>query len=91
MTHRQLGTLKFIQTHEVGMSYIKKFNLTTFGSLFQRGWIKRQGSEVVLTDSGKEEFEKYTRPEPVYRKIEGDVSDRVALMLSLKVNRKGAA
>lgn len=91
MTHRQLGTLKFIQTHEVGMDYVRKFNLTTFGSLFERGWVKRVGNDIELTESGKEEFERYSKPEPVYRKTEGEISDRVALMLSLRVNRKGAA
>lgn len=91
MTHRQLGTLKFIQTHEVGMEYVRKFNLTTFGSLFVRGWIKRNGSDVVLTDLGREVYEQYTRPEPTYRKEEGELSARVSQMLHLRLNSKGAA
>lgn len=94
MTYRQYGTLRYILGHEINAEYVRRFNLTTFGSLLQRGWIKRTGDEIILTEKGLQAFDQYNRALPSYRKYEGELSDRVALMLNLKhqgIVKKGAA
>lgn len=90
MTYRQYGTMRYISGHEIGTEFIKRFNLTTFGSLLQRGWIRRVGDSIELTKKGNEAFEQYTRALPNYRKVEGEISERVRLMLALN-RTKGAA
>lgn len=87
MSHRQYGTLKYIREHIVHTSHVRGLNLTTFGSLFVRGWIVRNGNTIQLTETGEDQFQLYHRAAASFRKHEAELSERVALMLSLKVAR----
>lgn len=87
MSHRQYGTLKYIREHIVHTSHVRTLNLTTFGSLFQRNFIHRNGNLIELTKLGEDQFQLYHRAAASFRKHEGEISERVALMLSLKITR----
>lgn len=85
MSHRQFGTLKYIREHHINTGHVRQLNLTTFGSLFDRGWIKRNGSTIQLTESGEDQYQLYARAQANFRKVEAELSERVALMLSIKM------
>lgn len=84
MSHRQYGTLKYIRSYEVHTDYVGQMNLTTLGSLLQRGWIVRNGTRVALTEQGEQVFEQYNKARVNLRKNAGEVSERVSRMLNLK-------
>lgn len=90
MSHYQFATLKYLRNHDVHIDYVRSLHMGTIGSLLYRGWIQRSGGKVTLTDAGNEAFERYSNSGPNHRKQEGEISERVALMLSLKIS-KGAA
>lgn len=90
MSHLQFGTLKYIRNHDISIDYIRILHMGTFWSLINRGWIQRSGGKIVLTRAGDEAYEQYSNGTANYRQKEGDISERVALMLSLKI-REGAA
>lgn len=90
MSARQFGMLRFISSHNVFIDHVRLFSMTTFGSLCSHGWVERHGNAVGVTRLGAEALLDYERAKPTYRKQEGDISDRVALMLNLK-STKGAA
>lgn len=90
MSHRQFGTLKYIQSYDVHLDYVTQMNLTTLGSLLQRGYVTRNGTRVSLTDKGEKAFEEYSKATVSLRKSTGTISDRVARMLSLR-SLKGVA
>jgi hypothetical protein len=83
MSRNQWGTLRFIATHDVNTQHIRLFNMITLGSLLHRGWVERKLGLIVLTRAGQEVFTEYLRATANYRKQEGDLSERVALMLHL--------
>lgn len=90
MSHYQFATLKYLRNHDVRIVHIRMLHQGTIGSLLSRGYIQRAGASITLTNAGNEAFERYSNGGPNYRKQEGDISERVALMLSLKLNQ-GAA
>lgn len=90
MSHLQFGTLKYIRNHDVSVDYIRILHMGTMYSLISRGWIQRSGGKIVITRAGEDAYELYAQGAPSYRKQEGNISERVALMLSLKT-REGAA
>lgn len=84
MSYRQFGTLKYIRSYDVHAEHIRTFNLTTLGSLLQRGWIHRNGTRILLTGAGEKAFDEYNRATVNLRKHEGELSERVSLMLNIK-------
>lgn len=90
MSHRQFATLRFVQNHDIFVDHVRAMNLTTFGSLLHHGWVQRIGNQIVVTLKGERALDQYTKSGPNYRKIEGPVSQRVSLMLHLRLT-KGAA
>lgn len=93
MSHRQYGTLKYIRHYDIQTDIVRQFNLTTLGSLLQRGWIQRSGTRVTLTAEGEKAFESYRNATVNLRKNgSAEVSERVSLMLNLhSLRKKGAA
>ena len=86
MTHRQYGTMRYIISHVVTTSHVRAYNLTTFGSLLVRGWAVRNGNHIIPTEAGLEAVNQYSHSTITMRKTEGELSERVALLLSLKNN-----
>lgn len=84
MTNLQYGTLKFLLAHEVNVEHLRVYNLTTLGSLIQRGYIQRQGTRISVTESGTQAYQLYHTAGPNYRKREGELSERVRLMLHIR-------
>ena len=82
--------LKFIITHDVNTQHIRLFSQISLGSLLARGWVERRLGNIVATQRGIDAYESYNRATVNYRKRESDVSDRVALMLNLRHDRKTA-
>ena len=84
MSHRQFGTLRYIDNHDISIEYVKMLNLSTFGSLWTRKWITKTGSnKIVLTRNGKQALDQYSRALPSYRKTSGEITERVRLMLHI--------
>lgn len=84
MSHLMFGTLKFIREHDVHTEHVKLYHMGTIGSLLKRGYIARNGTRVILTDKGEQAFDSYYRAGVNYRKTEGEISERVSLMLNLR-------
>ena len=85
MSSFQYGTLKYISTHDINVEYVRMFNQTTFGSLWQHGWVIRVHKKIVLTKEGERALELYSKALPNYRKHLSSLSPRVAIMLELKL------
>jgi len=83
MSSLQFGTLKYLIAHEITVEHLGIYNLTTLGSLIQRGWVERQGSKIAVTKDGQEAYDSYSRGGPNYRLKEGELSERVRLMLHI--------
>ena len=90
MSPLQFGTLKYIRNHDVQVDHVRMLSQMTVGSLLYRGYIQRSGSRITTTKKGDEAFDSYARSDANFRKKDGDISDRVRLMLNLKLNQ-GAA
>ena len=84
MSYRQYGTLRYINSHIVTPDHVGLFNLTTLGSLIVHGWVVRKGNYLSLSAAGSEALDEYSKATANYRKRAGEVSERVALMLSIK-------
>lgn len=85
MTNLQYGTLKYLINHEVSIEDLRIYNLTTLGSLLQRGYLQRQGTKLAVTEKGIEAYQLYHTGGPNYRQREGELSERVRLMLHLRM------
>lgn len=60
----------------------------TLGSLLMRGLVTRSaGHRLVLTDEGRELYNRYTRGGIPTRKVAGPVTDRVAQLLRFQMRR----
>ena len=88
MSFRQYGTLKFINTHDVTLEHVRQFSMSTFGSLWKRGWITKSGIKLVLTKSGSAALEQYSYAMPNYRKDQSaELTQRVREMLHLRLHQ----
>src|SRR5262249_7851626 len=54
MSNLQYGTLRYLIHHEVDVEDLGIYNLSTLGSLIQRGWVERTGSRLSVTVPGME-------------------------------------
>ena len=81
MTHHQLVTLKLIHDHQTSLVKAKKLNMDTLGSLVRRGWIENTKGILLITQSGFDAMQCYTRPRANYRQHPGELTERVAGLL----------
>lgn len=84
MTNLQYGTLRYLIKHNVSMDDLRLYNLSTLGSLLQRKYLERRGDELTVTKEGMEAYLLYHTGGPNYRQHEGELSDRVRLMLHMR-------
>lgn len=89
MSQFQYRTLRYLIGHNATIEELRSFNLTTLGSLLQRGWVKRDGDTVTVTKQGAEAYDSYRLGGPNFKKHEGDLSDRVRLMLHMRAMAVG--
>lgn len=89
MSHFQYRTLRYLIGNNANMEELRTFNLTTLGSLLQRGWVKREGDYVTVTKQGTEAYDSYRLGGPNKKMHEGDLSDRVRLMLHMRAMSVG--
>lgn len=83
MSNLQYGTLRYLMNHQVPVEDLRIYNLTTLGSLIERGWVVRNGGHVGVTEQGVEACMAYHRAQPNYRQHDAEISDRVRGLLHL--------
>lgn len=87
MSNLQYRTLRYFIHNDVQVDHLGIYNLSTLGSLVQRGWLERNGNLIRCTERGHEAYRAYHSGGPNYRQHEGDLSDRVRLMLHISALR----
>lgn len=87
MSKLQYGTLRFLVHHQVEVEHLMVYNLTTLGSLIERGYVQRSGNYVTVTKAGEEAYMSYHRAGPNYRLHAGELSDRVRGLLHISALR----
>ena len=87
MSSLQYGTLKYIIDHEVTVGDAQMINMSTLGSLAQRGWVARDGNRIVPTKVGHLASDSYRLAKANFRQNEADISDRVRGLLKISEMR----
>lgn len=79
---RMVSQLRWFKRHIVQVDYLGKINQTTVGANIVRGFLRRRGDAVAVTEDGDEEICRYDAANSVPRKVPGNMTDRVAAMVS---------
>ncbi len=89
LSRHQYGSLKFIHDNHVSLDYLRNAHANTLGSLAERGYLQRDGENVVLSQAGIDALHVYTHASLNERAHEGELTDRC--MRLLKHVRRGIA
>jgi hypothetical protein len=83
MTPRQIGTLKYIATHDVNVDHCRSIHQITLWSLLHGEYAKKEGKKIVLTKAGDEALRAYMHAPPSFRLHEAELSERCRRLLNL--------
>jgi hypothetical protein len=81
LSRDQIGTLRYIQKHEVRIDHLEEAHGGTIYSLLYRKYVARQGDSVVLTAAGEGALREYERSGWKERLHAGPLTERVERML----------
>jgi len=91
MTARQIGTMKYIATHDVSVDHCRSIHQITLWSLLHGEYAKKEGKRIVLTKQGDEALRAYLHAPPSFRLHEAELSKRCSRLLNVyQLLRKSA-
>jgi hypothetical protein len=90
MTSRQIGTLKYLATHDVLVDDCRSIHQITLWSLLHGEYAKKEGKRVTLTRKGDDMLRSYLHAAPSFRLRESDLSERCRRLLIVVQLRKTA-
>ena len=91
MTSRQIGTMKYIATHDINVDHCRSIHQGTLWSLLHGEYAKKEGKRIALTNKGEEALRAYLHAPPSFRLHEAELSERCRRLLNyVQMLRKSA-
>lgn len=81
LSRAQIGTLRYIHTHDVRTGHIEEVHAGTIYSLLYRKYVVRQGDAILVSAAGEKAIREYDSSAWRERARPGPLTERVERML----------